>query len=442
MRSLASDLLFTDTAGDEVDVERWVPPETSFDIEVDHLVGGPERALLPQLSEETFEQLRERAIRRLPPSLGSVLRPVKSALSRATLIELIDDELLERVPSTAVREVDVPGDLVPTRYILEIHRRAALAGLAVDDEFVARLKAKANEMTRQAHLVGAYGGPPYAYPALPRCIMPTTSPWMAESWLGLSGSSIPEAMPDEVAGAIAQRFWSRYPRALGNRRPAARVLHWGALNSTLAVAFQATSPGLAVDIHEVDTVGQPQSISWVRSRTASIPEGVDYDLAVVHVPPPGEGGNHFRNGYKDLPGPRGDELHLEDIGRRGPRKWRRRLRSLIPEVASRLKPEGQLVLLLPEASRVAPRVSGFPQWGYERRPELLADLPSLLEGLGMSILVNVEVTEQNPLNQPHFVDRRCPWRFVLASSSPDAARSDVGKLDIDAILADLDVAVG
>jgi hypothetical protein len=193
-------------------------------------------------------------------------------------------------------------------------------------------------------------------------------------------------------------------------------------------------------IHEVDTVGQPQSREWLGRRLTRLPVHGEYDLVVVHVPPPGEGANHIRNLYKDLPGPPAGDVHHEDLGRRGPRKWRRGALKLIREVMPKLKPNGELVLLLPTAVRTAPTVNGYPQWGYEPRADLLDGLVELLAEAQLSVVADLEVVEKNPLNQPFFVDHRCPWRFLLATPS---ISFEPGEDDsVDAFLASLEVDLG
>jgi len=398
-------------------LERWAPPPLPFDVEMDHLIGGDVLEISPSPRDREARDL-EREIRRLPRPLGSIVGALNDAPHRAGLMAFIEHEVRKEATPTALRHVEVPGALYKASYLLEIHRRAALAKLATSAAFVSHVKARVDQIKRQGHLVNTYGGSPVSIPDLPSCPVPLAGPWNAESWLGLSTSSLPEAMPEGVAVAIAQRTWRRFAH-VGRRAqsaPVARVLHWGALNGTLAFALQCTSPlGLTLAIHEVDTVGQPQSREWKGQRFRRLPVHGEYDLVVVHAPPPGEGANHIRNRYKDLAGSLDGDVHLEDLGRRGPKKWGRGVMKLINEVAPKLKPDGELVLLLPMAVRTAPKVNGYPQWGYEPRTDLLAGIVELLANHQLRVVADLAVVEENPLNQPFFVDRRCPWRFVISS---------------------------
>jgi len=425
------------------DLERWAPPSLPFDVEMDHLIGGEVLEILPTNSQDGEARDLEREIRRLPRQLGSIARALNDVSHRAALVGAIDGEVCKAAAPTALRYVEVPGVIYKASYVLEIHRRAALTKLAMDAAFVDKLKCRVDQIKRQGHLVNTYGGSPVSIPELPSCAVPSVGPWNAESWLGLSTSSLPEAMPEEIAVAIAQRTWRRFSHHGGRaRRPRlARVLHWGALNGTLAFALQSTAPrGRTLVIHEVDSVGQPQSREWKGQRFRGLPVHGEYDLVVVHVPPPGEGANHIRNRYKDLAGPPDGDVHLEDLGRRGPRKWRRSVLKLIKEVTPRLKANGELVLLLPTAVRTAPAINGYPQWGYEQRADLLTGIVELLVEAQLSVVADVDVVERNPINQPYFVDRRCPWRFVIASLDSSTHRREDDS--VDSLLAGLEVDLG
>lgn len=424
-------------------LERWAPPPLPFDVEMDHLIGGDVLGILPTNPQDGETRDLDREIRRLPRLLGSIVRTLSDAPHRADLVAFIGREVRKAAALTALRYVDVPGAVYKTSYLPEIHRRAALTRLATDTAFVNQLKTRVEQIKRRGHLMNTYGGSSVAIPELPLCSVPAVGPWHAESWLGLSTSSLLEAMPEEVAVAVAQRTWRRYSQLKGRSRmqPAGRVLHWGALNGTLAFALHITAPlGLTLMIHEVDTVGQPQSREWLGERFTRLPVHGEYDLVVVHIPPPGEGANHIRNLYKDLAGPPAGDVHLEDLGRRGPKKWRRSVLKLIKEVTPRLKASGELVLLLPTAVRTAPMVNGYPQWGYEPRADLLTGIVELLKEAQLSVVADVDVVEINPINQPYFVDRRCPWRFVIASLDTGIHRCEDDS--VDALLSGLEVDLG
>jgi hypothetical protein len=55
-------------------------------------------------------------------------------------------------------------------------------------------------------------------------------------------------------------------------------------------------------------------------------------------------------------------------------------------------------------------------------------------------VADLEVVEKNPLNQPFFVDRRCPWRFVIASHVPSTELDSNNS--VDAFLDGLEVDLG
>jgi len=418
------DLLFADS--DAVVVERWEPPALPLDIELQHLLGGISLDVMPAPTEVPSDRAIAGRIRRLPSPLRNLFKNLKDHGHRSTLIDAIASGVRERVGLENTKYVDVPGDIFKTAYVPEVHRRAALARMAKDAQFLASLRREITRVKHDGHLINTYGGPPRLASQLPVSQIPRIGPWKAESWLGLATSSLPESLPEEVVVALAQRAWRRFRNWGRHRRPAGRVLHWGALNGTFAFALQALAPrGVTLVIDEVDTVGQEQSRSWKGPRSSALHENQrDYDLIVMHVPPPGSGANQLRNHYKDLASPTKHERSVEDMGRRGPRKWRRALQRLLTDLAPRLKADGELCLILPTSVRVAPQILGYPQWGYEPSAELLAGIVEPLINTGLTPIVDLEVDEVNPLEQPFFRARRCPWRLVILSRNTGSGMAE------------------
>lgn len=429
------DLLFADS--DEVVFERWEPPALPLDVELQHLLGGIPVELMPDTTEVPSDRALAAGIRRLPSPLRTLFSKLKDQSHRSTLLETLETEVRQRAGIENTKYLDVPGDIFKRPYVSEVHRRAALSRMAKDTRFVASLQQEITRVKHDGHLVNTYGGPPRLASQLPDSEIPRVSPWKAESWLGLATSSLPESLPEEVAVALAQRAWRRFRNWGRYRRPAGRVLHWGALNGTFSLALQSLAPkGMTLAIDEVDTVGQEQSRSWKGQRSSALHEAqVNYDVIVAHVPPPGDGANQIRNHYKDLASWTSQDRQLEDLGRLGPRKWRRALQRVLTELASRLNADGELSLILPTAVRVAPQLSGYPSWGYEPSSQLLAGVVEQLVDIGLTPIVDLEVEEVNALEQPFFRERRCPWRLVILSRNTELA-------DEDELLASVEVDLG
>jgi hypothetical protein len=184
--------------------------------------------------------------------------------------------------------------------------------------------------------------------------------------------------------------------------------------------LRATAPkGLTLAIDEVDTVGQPLSRSWPGHRYTSLSATrAAYDLIVVHVPPPASGANHLRNRYKNLAAV-STRAGRVDVGRLGPRKWTKRVWRLHLEVLPKLKSDADLVLVLPMATRVAPLVDGYPYWSYEPSPCLLDGVDAMLGTSGLGTVFDLVVVDKNPVAQPFFCERRCPWRVIGLNRSLD-----------------------
>jgi hypothetical protein len=400
---------------DDVVFERWEQPSLPLDLEMQHLLRDFAHDLLPDPAGEASDRATTARIRRLPTPLRSLLGKLKDQGHRLALLDSIDAEVRRHVGVENTRHVDVPGEIFKASYLLEVHRSAALNLVAKDSGFVATLREELNRVKQDGHLVNTYGGAPPLIPEFPAYSIPSVGPWRAESWLGLSTSSLPESLPEEVVVALAQRAWRNFGKWGRRRHPVGRVLHWGALNGTFALALKAAAPkGLTLVIDEIDSVGQEQSRSWSGRRSSRLLETQrDYDLLVVHVPPPGDGANQIRNRYKDLARLPGRDRQLDDLGRRGPRKWRLALRRLLVDLLPRLKTDAEVYLVLPSAVRVAPPVCGYPQWGYEPSPQLSEGVVEQLVEGGLTRLVDLEIDEVNVLEQPFFRDRRCPWRLTI-----------------------------
>jgi hypothetical protein len=412
---------------DEQLFDRWEPPQVPLNIAFDHLVGAPELDLLPEPTEPNEERALASRIRRLPRALRLLFNALKHHSRRDELIDVIETEARRRAGVDNFRYVEVPGQFLKHRYVPEIYRRAALQEMAADKKFLDSVRADAEATKRNGHLVNTYADQPRQIPELPVCRIPPGSPWKAESWLGLSTSSLPEALPEAVVVAIAQRFWQRFRHAQLGRRPIARVLHWGALHGTFAVALEALAPKrLTLEIDEIDTVGQDGFRSpAIRRSTELYDAHANYDLILVHAPPPAAGANQMRNRYKDLANPSGGEREHKDIGRLGPRKWRKHVKQLLACLPRRLKPTGELYIVLPTAMRVAPCIGRYPHWGYDASPLLIDGLVEPLTTPDLKHALETDIEEVNPLEQPFFRRLRCPWRLSLLCPNPDEGGDDL-----------------
>lgn len=397
----------------------WTAPKLSLELEFDHLLGGGVLDLVPPAAEINEARSLERKLRRLPKALRRPIESLRTMWHRESLFALVEKEVKIRAGLEKFEEITVPGEIFTQAYLPEIHRREALHAAAADRKFVRLLKKEALRLKADGHVVRLFGSLPRALPALPPCLVPQGGVWRAESWLGLANSSMPESIPEEVVAALAQLTLLRCPARGGRKNSTTRhLLHWGALHSTLAAALIATAPerdDLAV--YEIDTVGQTPALPSVRWRSVALPANVNFDLALVHLPPPGVDANNIRNRYKNLALPTGTEVRIEDIGRLGPRKWCRRVHKLLREVLCRVVPEGQVALVLPTSVRTVVRRRRYPEWGYSPCTDLTDGITELLAQEGWQTVRELEIIELNPQPQPFFITRRCTWRFMLAKRS-------------------------
>lgn len=414
-------------------IKPWTPPYSEA-LELERLFGGPARGLMLDEDERHDEHTSQR-LRRLPAALRGILRSLKSDYRKRELLQRIEQTARARANRSLFREVEIPGVLETEYYLPEIHRRAELERLASDPAFRRDLEEHLATIKEQGHLVRLFASWPRPLPQFPDCPVSMASLWETESWMGLADSAMPESLPEEAVVALAQRAWHRLAHGrrytLGTPEP--RLLHWGALNSTFTIALMACAPGpWTASVDEIDTVGQPQSIPWVRSRLPTLTQPGPYDYAIVHLPPPGEGANNFRNRYKNLPSPVVDELSLADLGRLGPRKWRKRARTLLKEIVAHLSASAEVALIVPTSVRIIERAGRYPRWAYEKRESLAEGFGVLLESLGWRLQQKIDIVEINPLQQPLFETRRCTWQLILAERANEEAgeRDDLEGWDL------------
>jgi hypothetical protein len=405
-------------------------------LELEHLVGGGVLDLVAPPGEINDARSLERKVRRLPTVLRRPIDSLRTTWHREHLFELVEKEVRIRAGLGKFEEITVPGEIFTQAYLPEIHRREALQAVAADGKFVHLLEKEAVRLKADGHVVRLFGSLPRALPALPACLVPQGNVWRAESWLGLANSSMPESIPEEVVAALAQRTLLRCPPQGGKGYAATRrLLHWGALHSTLAAALIATAPERRdVAVYEVDTVGQTPALPSVQWRSVALPANVRFDLALVHLPPPGVDANNIRNRYKNLAMPAGTEAHIEDIGRLGPRKWRRQVHKLLREILSKVVSGGEVALVLPTSVRTVVRRGRYAEWGYSPHVELTAGITELLAQEGWQTARDLEIIELNPQPQPFFVARRCTWRFMLVSRTQTGSSLNKGPNVEDVVL--------
>jgi hypothetical protein len=394
----------------------WMPPHGHAGADWDREVGGPVDRILLSGRESTncFDRaLLKSRISELSQPLRALVRKIQRPFLARQVLDWVEGHLnaLAHKDGAFVNasSLNLPGS---RWYIPAIHRRRYLKAFASNRSWVEEAQAKVRDAITLAHETSVFASWPRPLPTgLPSSSCPSHGTWQCESWLGLSQRSIAEDLPEGALLGTAQRLWAGLSASM---RPS-HVLHWGALASTLTLALMATRPGLGkpLHLHEVETLGQPQDLPWIRGRSQQVPvEPKTFDGIVCHLPPPGDGANQWRNRYKDL-GTVGDsERSCRDIGRLGPKKWKKARRRLLADLAQRLGPAAELVVFHPVAVRTVEVESGI--WGYKPARELADGLPEDLEALDLEVIADILIEELNPVFVAPFGTSRCTWRCVIA----------------------------
>lgn len=408
-------------------------------------------------SEFAFQHMETKArLGELPDSIRHIVGTLRTDFLRFVALDWIEARIEHEAMAAGAHKQAVgwAGDLETTWYVPAIWRHRILRSLAGNQEFVRDLRALVTTAIEQSHQHRVWRSWPRPLPKrLPVTRLPASGFVNVESWVGLGTETLPETSPEGLLVLLARRMW-RAHRGTTNvcrkRRSVGSALHVGAMGSTFTLALIATAPkGLRWDVCEVDTIGEPLSIPWVKWRSNARPETRDvalmklkpYRVALIHVPPPGVNANQIRNRMKDLL-PDADNVEaqrsLRDIGRLGPRKWKKELRKTVKAVTKLLDPSAELFLLLPRAVRTTRPKDRHVEWCYQPDAGLLGSVRELLLHEGLSIEVDVEVTERNPMRQPFFGFERCPWSLIIARRPRPEEDVFEDDGDIEAILRDLE----
>lgn len=427
---------------------RWTPSTTN---DLDEAV----LTVLPRAgSPYAFEhQLAKAQLRELPQSLRAIVGRLRTDTLRLQVLEWVE----ARIESEAIEASNFKvgrgwsGSLQTTAYVPAIWRRRILRALAASPEFVRDLRQNVEDAIADAHDMRSWSDWPRPLPAaVPTATLPSSGAIVVDSWVGLGSETLPEAAPEALLMTLARRAWRPYRHAAQarGRKVVGWALHWGAMAGSFGIALMATAPlGFRWNLSEIDTIGSPRSLPWVRWRSDRLPTSHDlptlrpYRFALVHVPPPGDGANQIRNRLKDLGTHEDMQRRLQDVGRLGPHKWRRAVARSIKEVMSSLDPQGELALLLPTAQRVNQGTTGTNGWGYEHDASLLEGLTKILESGGLQAVVDIEVTEKNAVSVPFFGLARCPWRLLIARPhrQPDLEDDQESREDLEDLLRSLEV---
>lgn len=289
-------------------------------------------------------------------------------------------------------------------------------------------------MTEQAHL--GHRMDDKALPEVAPRSIPATQTWEVQCDCGLNSTPTMEAMPEEVALAIAGIITGyesqnemenddddqcvidiQLPRP--NTR---RVLQLGAGPSTLALAIDALEVGTGrTQLTEVEAYEWSRSTACVHNRLLwdQTYEGA-FDCVVLSPPCPGEGvGAQLRNKYlKSNEGPLLDRQRL-DPGRFGPKKWTRVVALALKDGVEHLKPGGLVIAYLPLGIRAPLEIAtGERRWGtgYIDCPELGA-WDEAFDLLCLRTKTDLQIVEATPRPQPYVDLRRPSYRLLLAKKA-------------------------
>jgi hypothetical protein len=352
-------------------------------------------------------------IRRLPPEVQAILEVVRRDDLRGQLASEILAEAKRRAELQARVKADTTRLQLRGDRLLAVDERLMLREMTTP-AFLARVRADVRRTLRAAHLTRIDPGQPQLdIPhSLPRSNLLPGHPWTPVAEAGLGTASYLDGPPDGwwamAAGVAAWVSRSRGARGL-DADVRVLVLDPGAGGLARAVGA-VTAPG-RITVQEFGYELTPTNLPWVEGDRRTL--GSDrVHLVVWSVPSPAVGGASNQGMiYTDA----GDPRARFGIGRVGPRRWRRIVRSFFCEVLPRvlLNDGGVAIVRLPLGYRVDQRARGrrLAFRGYVEDRDQLDGL--LDDPVGFRVTAIVEEATESAVRQPFVASSRCAWRTVF-----------------------------
>lgn len=351
-------------------------------------------------------------IRRLPQAVQALLEVVRRDDLRGQLASEILAEAKRRAELRGMVKVDTTRLQLRGDRLLPVDERLMLREMTTP-AFLARVRADVRRTLRAAHLTRIDPGQPQL--DIPNSLPPSSvrpgRTWTPVEEAGLGTATYLDGPPDgwwAMAAGVAA--WVSRTRGARGLDADVRVLVLDPGAGGFARAIGAlTAPG-RITVQEFGYELTPTNLPWVESDRRTL--GSDRaHLVVWSVPSPAVGGASSQGMiYRDA----GDPRARFGVGRVGPRRWRRIVRSFLSEVLPRvLVDDGVVIVRLPLGYRVDQRARG-------RRPALhgYVEVCDQLDGLfddlvGLRLTAVVEEEPEGAVRQPFVGSSRCGWRTMF-----------------------------
>lgn len=354
-------------------------------------------------------------LRLLPARLRHQIGRVRNTYHRGAVLQTVTGWMNELAERQGVRQVTGEPEF-PIRYVPAIHRGAIVRALLKDQTFVTHVRNEVDAVLAAANRDRVQAAVERGVPKLlPNCRPPKAGTWNCNADIGLGTATIFEAKPEAFVVGIAQRTWAQIDAAFGDdadltTKTGVRVLDIGSFPGSTTLALAATMPADAtLRTYEVDTVGEPTNLPYVKYSGQHLPEtDKPFDLIVANIAPPTKDGlSQYRHRYKEVRNHRElGERRTFDFGNVGLKRWTRGLGWLLANLRGRLTETGELVLLVSTSVRV--------RNGYEPMDLDPTVIPEMLDLCGFDITHDLTVVETHRLPQPFVVEERPGRRCLIA----------------------------
>lgn len=321
-----------------IEVVEVRPSSSTPNFEVPFLTptGQDSREALPEFLRAPRNDFRDEArilrseARVLPRALRRPLKRLRTVMLQQKYMDLLREESVRRA-SVRGAYLETTGGLTEAGvgYIPRIEADEIYREICADGQFMGQVRKALRQLKREFSMKAFWNDEPGRN--LRRKVELTAfEPNVVRGAWGLVVKSLPHAPPEDALLVIARKFWQRH----GKNTSKKKVLNWGAGNSPLSWALLGTNrsvlerevqrdsaledkaPNRIVEIDEVEVIGTLCQAPGVTSRSKTVPQGRNYDLVSIALPPPTHGKGGYRLQHAE------EKYHPgKDLGRMSPQKW-------------------------------------------------------------------------------------------------------------------------